>query len=90
MTPSLPAYAILRFERTIMNKSVLIGIVAGAMSMLPALCQTAGDSGPAANSTTTAAANTGAAVSGVYPAGPGGRNTPLPRPPLPDPAARVL
>ena len=79
MTPSLPVEAILRFERTIMNKSVLIGIVAGAMSMLPALSQPAGDSLPATNPTTTAA------VSGVYPAGPGGRNTPLPRPPLPDP-----
>ena len=62
-----------------MNKSVLIGIVAGAMSLLPALSQPSGDSMPAANPATTAA------FSGVYPAGPGGRNAPLPRPPLPDP-----
>jgi hypothetical protein len=42
--------AILRFERTIMKKNVLPGMIAGAMSLLPALSQTNGDSKPATNS----------------------------------------
>jgi beta-glucosidase len=92
-----------------MKKYILPGIIAGAMSVLPALSQTNGDSKLTTNPAQNAAANAGAAASGlnsapvtntsappeaarggalargVYPAGPGGRNTPLPRPPRPDP-----
>ena len=90
MTPSLPVNIAQRFERTIMKKYALLGIIAGAMSMLPALSQTSGDSRPSTNLAPNAAANAeathaSALARGVYPAGPGGRNTPLARPPRPDP-----
>src|ERR1035438_1468917 len=109
MPPLLPVNVAQHFERNFMKKYVLLGIIAGAMSMLPVLGQTSGDSRPSTNSAPNAAANAGATASGlngapvtntsvlpeatragalargVYPAGPGGRNTPLPRPPRPDP-----
>jgi beta-glucosidase len=81
-----------------MKKHVLLGIIAGAMAMLPALSQNNGDSKPATNPAPNVAANTGAATgtpfgrapgtNGVA-VGPGGRRGApamrVPPPPRPNP-----
>ena len=72
-----------------MKKLVFLAIITGAVSTLCSLSQSSGDSTPSARgqppTAAPGAASDLAPARGVYPAGPGGRNTPLPRPPRPDP-----
>ncbi len=79
-----------------MKKYALLWVIVGAMSTLPASSQSNVDSKATTNPAQNAppgraavvaadAARGGEPFPGVYPAGPGGRNTPLTRPPRPDP-----
>src|SRR5665213_1445519 len=78
MTPALIVDSALPFERDIIKKYFLPGLIAGAMSMLPALSQTIGDSKPAS----IAAIDT---APGVLPPGAGSHGVRTPPPPRPNP-----
>ncbi len=82
-----------------MKKRVLLWVIAGAISPLSCLSQSSVDSKPSTNAAQSALPTAGgqpadvargaapgvAAARGVYPAGPGGRNTALPPTPRPNP-----